>query len=241
MLELRHVECESPAAYLPGLRAHAEVVTVRTSEEPLPDHRDFDAVITMGGPMGVGDRGTLPWIDDELALLRDAVAVGTPVWGVCLGSQMLAAALGGQVSRGAVPEVGILDVTLTDAGRADPVWGGLPPTFPVLQWHGDTFTLPPGAELLATSPAYPNQLFRHGSSYGVQFHLEADTALATTWLDIPEYRESLEAVLGPDAVDTFLDALRAVEAPMTQRASRLVDRWLSAHLGVPVGTGEATA
>lgn len=81
---------------------------------------------------------------------------------------------------------------------------------------------------------------RHGSSYGVQFHLEADAQLAATWLDIPAYHASLEAALGPDAVDTFLDALRAVEAPTTRWASRLVDRWLGAHLGVPVGTGEAT-
>jgi GMP synthase (glutamine-hydrolysing) len=230
VLELRHVECESPAGYLPGLRAHAEVVTVRVGEEPLPDHREFAAVISMGGPMGVGDRGTFGWIDAELALLRAAVRAGIPVWGVCLGSQLLAAALGGEVTRGPVPEVGVLDVSLTPAGRADPLWGGLPPVFPALQWHGDTFSPPPGSELLASSRAYPNQLFRYGSSYGVQFHLEAGADLVGRWAEIPEYRESLRATLGPDGAGDLLGQVRAAEQAMTGWAARLADRWLAAHL-----------
>jgi GMP synthase-like glutamine amidotransferase len=238
ILELRHVECEPPAAYLPVLAEHAEVVTVRPWCEPLPEHHRFAAIIAMGGPMGVNDRGSLPWIDDEIAYLREATAAGVPVWGVCLGAQLLAAALGAAVYSGPVPEVGITEVELTAAGADDPVWGdivcgGTAPRLETMQWHGDTFDVPPGAELLASSPLYPNQLFRHGGSYGIQFHVEADAALARQWLDIPAYRESLHQALGQQGARRFLDELAAAEQAMTAAAERAVSRWMSLHVLAP--------
>jgi GMP synthase (glutamine-hydrolysing) len=100
------------------------------------------------------------------------------VLGVCLGAQLLAAALGATVSRGEAPEVGFGHVGLTDHGLHDAVLGGAGPRLPVLHWHADTFTLPPGAVSLASSPAYVNQAFRVGRrAYGLQFHLEVDAAL----------------------------------------------------------------
>lgn len=233
ILELRHVECEPPAAYLPALTEHAEVVTVRPWCEPLPEHHRFAAIIAMGGPMGVNDRAALPWIDDEIAYLRAATSAGVPVWGVCLGAQLLAAALGAAVYSGPVPEVGIAEVELTAAGADDPVWGDTAPRLETMQWHGDTFDVPPGAELLASSPLYPNQLFRHGASYGIQFHLEADAALARQWLDIPAYREALHRALGEQGARRFLDGLAAAERTMTASAERAVRRWVSLHVLAP--------
>ncbi len=96
----------------------------------------------MGGPMGVGDQGEVEWLASEIEYIRDLVESDVPVWGVCLGSQLLAAALGARVYTGAVPEVGVEEITLTVEGRQDPVWGDLPSTFPAMQWHSDTFDIP---------------------------------------------------------------------------------------------------
>jgi GMP synthase-like glutamine amidotransferase len=233
ILELRHVECEPPAAYLPALTEHAEVVTVRAWRDPLPEHHRFAAVIAMGGPMGVNDRATLTWLDAELSYLREAVEAGVPVWGVCLGAQLLAAALGAAVYSGPVPEVGVAEVELTAAGADDPVWGDTAPRLTTMQWHGDTFDVPPGAELLASSPLYPNQLFRHGTSYGIQFHVEADSALARQWLAIPAYRKSLRQALGEGGERTFLDELAAAEQSMLNTARRTAQRWLDLHVLAP--------
>ena len=115
----------------------------------------------------------------EKRLIADAVHAGTPFWGACLGVQLLAASLGGRVHPGPEPEVGMLPVILTADALADPVFAGLPRELLTLQWHGDTFELPPGAVLLAGSAAYPNQAFRYGErAYGVQFHLEVTPAMA---------------------------------------------------------------
>ncbi|MEZ5150261.1 type 1 glutamine amidotransferase [Rhodococcus zopfii] len=224
-LELRHVECEGPADYLPALERFGPVHTVRLWREPLPETVDYRGIVVMGGPMGVNDGALVPWIDDEIAYLRSALASNVPVWGVCLGAQLLAAALDAKVYPGQVPEVGVCDVELTDASAADPVWGELPASFPTLQWHGDTFDLPTGATLLASSPAYPNQLFRHGRSYGVQFHLEAGPDVAAQWLAIDEYRRALEDTLGAGAAEEMLAELGSVHTQTSAQAHAVMTRW----------------
>lgn len=117
-----------------------------------------DLLVMMGGPMGVYERDAYPWIDCEIARLRDRLAAGRPTLGVCLGAQMIAQALGADVHPGPIKEVGFHPVTLNAAGAASPVrhLDGVP----VLHWHGDTFPLPSGVELLASTDAYPHQAFR---------------------------------------------------------------------------------
>jgi GMP synthase (glutamine-hydrolysing) len=152
---------------------------------------------------------------------------GVPFWGVCLGVQLLASSLGATVYPVAAAEVGLLPVFLTEAAQADPVFAGLPAELLTLQWHGETFDLPPGAVLLAGSPLCPNQAFRVGSSaYGVQFHLEVSPELARQWADVPAYRESLEATLGPGALDRLIDELEANADVMAASATDLFERWL---------------
>lgn len=228
ILVLRHVDCEPPAAYLPLLAARATVHTVRLGVDPLPDHYSFGAVVAMGGPMGVGDAATIGWIADEIAYIARAVAAGVPYWGVCLGAQLLAAALGAKVFTGEAPEVGIAEVACTQAAANDPVFGALPETFPVLQWHSDTFELPTGATLLATSAAYPHQAFAVGSAYGLQFHLECPPELAQEWNDIEAYRESLCGALGPDGPAILLDGLRAHFPQLERIAREVMTSWLDA-------------
>lgn len=231
ILELRHAECETPGTYLPSLTAVAEVVTVRAWRDPLPtDPTAFAAIVVMGGPMGADDGPTLPWIDDELAFLRSAITHDVPIWGVCLGSQLLAVALGAQIAAAPTPELGVAPVALTDAGRDDPVWGFADAAFPALHWHFDTFTLPPGATLLATTPNCPHQLFRHGSHYGIQFHLEVDAPLVAEWLDDEGNLRELEEAAGPGSAARMAGEVAHIEPVTAPMAADAMRRWLDAFV-----------
>ena len=154
VLVLQHIACEHPGVFCEVMRERgAEPCAVEVDEgEPLPDWREFDAVLAMGGPMGAGDDADHPWLAAERQLVREAVEAGRPFLGVCLGVQLLAAALGARVYAAERPEVGLLDVELTAEGRADPLFAGLDDRFVSLQWHGDTFDLPADAVRLASSP-----------------------------------------------------------------------------------------
>lgn len=225
VLVLQHIACEPPGVYEDVLRERGAALTrveVDAGDE-LPDWREFSAIVAMGGPMSANDDDTLPWLADEKALIADAVRAGMPFWGVCLGVQLLAASLGARVYAGDEPEVGVLAVELTEEGRADPVFSALPRSVPALQWHGDTFDLPPGAVRLAGSPAYPNQAFRFENAYGVQFHLEVSSEMAREWMDVPEYANALEQTIGGE---TMLRAVDERVDEMLEHGRTLFARWL---------------
>jgi GMP synthase (glutamine-hydrolysing) len=228
ILVLQHIACEPPGAYEDVLRERgATIHRVELDEgERLPDARGFDAIIAMGGPMSVNDEEEHPWLRDEKQLIGDAVRAGVPFWGACLGVQLLAASLGARVYAGSEPEVGLLPVTLSDAGRTDPVLEGLPDTFTTLQWHGDTFDLPEGAVLLAGSAAYPHQAFRFEQAYGIQFHLEVSLDMARAWADVPAYAESLDRVLGPGSLPSLIDELGHVGPEMLDHGRKMFAGWL---------------
>ena len=227
-LVLQHIACEPPGVFEDVLLERgAELHRVELDEgEPLPDWREFDAIVAMGGPMSANDDNSLPWLSDEKRLISDAVRAGTPFWGVCLGVQLLAASLGARVYVGAEPEVGLLPVTVTEEGRADPVFGGVPSELVTLQWHGDAFDLPEGAVRLARSPAYKNQAFRFHRAYGVQFHLEVSAEMAREWATVPEYVASLERTLGADAAPAFLAAIEERADEMRSFGRMVFERWL---------------
>ena len=228
-LVLQHIACEPPGVYEDVLVARgASIHRVELDEgERLPDWRDFDLIVAMGGPMSVNDEHDHPWLADEKRLIGEAVSAGTGFWGACLGVQLLAASLGARVHTGETPEVGVLPVTLTEEGLADPVLAGLPRELPTLQWHGDTFDLPDGAVRLAGSPAYPNQAFRWGRvAYGVQFHLEVTGGMAREWATVPAYVDSLEQTLGPGSAERLFAEFDAAAAPMQQHGRALFERWI---------------
>jgi GMP synthase (glutamine-hydrolysing) len=229
VLVLQHISCEPPGEFEEVLKARrASIHRVELDElEPLPDWREFGAVVAMGGPMSVNDDASFPWLTAEKRLIREAVQAGTPFWGTCLGVQLLAASLGARVYSGSRPEVGLLPVTLTEEAMRDPVFQGLPRELLALQWHGDTFDLPEGAVLLASSPAYPAQAFRWGrSAYGVQFHLEVDAKLAAEWGRVPVYKEALDRALGPGAMEALVSEVRDQSAGMLSTARTLFESWL---------------
>lgn len=154
--------------------------TVRLDEtNELPPWTGETALILMGGSMSVNDESDYPWLKEEKALIRDAVAGRRPVLGVCLGAQLIASALGARVYP-SVRETG----WKTLSGLPDnPLF---PRTFPAFQFHGETFDLPEGADLLATSGAVPHQAFAYGSALGLQFHIEATSPMIAAWTaDMP--------------------------------------------------------
>ncbi|RLP22994.1 type 1 glutamine amidotransferase [Mesorhizobium sp. YM1C-6-2] len=191
-----------------------------------------DAMLVLGGAQSALDDDDHPYLPPLLSLIRDFADSGRSVLGICLGCQLLARAYGGKNLLGAAPEFGWRGVTRTREGAADPMLGAVPDAFTSFQWHDDTFTLPPGAVRLATSPAAENQAFRLGrAAYGIQFHFEADRSIVRQWTSMypervaerdPSWRYDVEAAAHGAAADaTGLTLARAWVATIPQRAAAL--------------------
>jgi len=192
---------------------------------------DFSAVVPMGGNAHAWDEEGVPLLRTERLLLQRAVDEDVPVFGICLGAQLLARALGGDVRPAEEPEIGWLEIRPTDEATADPVFRVLDGGATVYQWHNDVFDPPPGSRLLATSEGYPNQAFRldGADAWGIQFHPEATPELWELW--IARHPEEV-AEAGVD-VDALREAVyRGAEDSLTFRTSlfdafvdRVRERW----------------
>lgn len=143
--------------------------TIIPAHAPIPQQAD-EPVVILGGPQGANDDSTR--LVDQIKLIQWCHSRDIPVLGICLGAQLAAKALGGNVFRGHCPEVGFYDDIVVDTSH--PLFCGAPDPYIVFHLHQDTFELPPGAMLLAGSPTYENQAFQHRSVVGLQFHLEFD-------------------------------------------------------------------
>ncbi len=228
---VHHLEPDDLVALTVEAAAMAKVPLAETVELDeggrLPDWRDVDLVVVMGGPMGVYDEAAHPWLAAEKRWISAAVRAGVPYFGVCLGAQLLAASLGAQVRTGSAPEVGVLPVTLTAAGQADPVASVMGDEFLALQWHGDTFGIPAGAVCLGRSSAYPHQAMRFGDvAYAVQFHVEVTDPMFAEWRHVPAYAASAQAALGAWGFDRLARAFAASRDAMAQAAERMFHSWL---------------
>lgn len=197
ILVFQHVAAEPLGTLDPLIRARGHRIRfVNFEREPdaQPDVDRYRGLVVLGGPMNVEDQQSRPHLRTELRAIDRMLAQGKPVLGICLGAQLLAHALGAQVHRNPVPEIGWYPLDLTDAGRSDPVLGTLADGAPVFQWHGRRFDIPAGAVHLARSNDCPQQAFRYAdNAYGFQFHLEMDAALVERWLSHPAYRDELQA------------------------------------------------
>jgi GMP synthase-like glutamine amidotransferase len=174
MAVLQHVEFEGPAAVAEW--AAGRGVSLRVShlyrDATLPALSDFDMLTVMGGPMSANDEAQLDWFAPEIALVREAIGAGKTVLGICLGAQIIAKALDARVYPGRAKEIGWFPVQR--AAGSHPFFDGLPETFTPFHWHGETFDLPRGATLLASSQLTETQAFAVGKYVlGLQFHLEA--------------------------------------------------------------------
>ncbi len=171
ILASEHVPFETPG--LIGVwartRGHQVIPCRMHAGETLPAAPDFDFYVSMGGPMGVSDAERIPFLSQEMELMRRMVSEDKPVLGVCLGAQLLAAAMGARVYNNPHREIGWMPVKKTANA---PAFAKFPETLPVLHWHGDTFDLPPGAVHVLESEACKNQAFTVRRAVGLQFHLE---------------------------------------------------------------------
>ena len=223
----RHSPTEGPAYFATYLEAAGVPWTlIRLDEgEPVPTRpEDYAGIGFMGGPMSVND--PLPWVEPVLALIRGAVKSGVPVIGHCLGGQLMSRALGGTVSRNPVKEIGWGEVTIEPVPEVSR-WFGELRHFRSFHWHGETFTIPPGAVRLAGSAWCGNQAFALGPHLGMQCHIEMTPELIRTWCQ--DWESELLGRTGPsvqtpqqmlEAVDEKVAALRVV-------SDRLYDCWIA--------------
>jgi GMP synthase (glutamine-hydrolysing) len=202
----------------------------------VPTLADADLLVVMGGPMGVSDVGDprYPFLAPELELLRGAVERDFPTLGICLGSQLLAAAGGARVHpnlTGDPPrptrEVGWGAVHFVRSAAEEPALTGLDPAELVLHWHGDTFELPRGATLLASTLTCRHQMYRLGRrQFGLQFHIEVNHSDIEAWLATDV--EYVRGALGPDGVERIRRDTARVMPNLEARS----DRWLDELLRV---------
>lgn len=188
VLVIQNAANEGPGTIAPALRRfglEARYIRVFKSDRIPRDLEGYEAVIVLGGPMGVYEEVKYPFITDELRLAERTLKAGLPFLGICLGAQVLAAAAGARVYRGSVKEIGWHLVRLTPEGEGDRLFWGLPEKLNVFHWHGDTFDVPPGSANLASSGLYPNQFLRVGkNAYGIQFHLEVTAEMIRQWIGV---------------------------------------------------------
>ncbi len=231
LLVLQHTEGAGPSAFvdvLDGRRSIAPWRLVAVAEpDDLPgDLDDVAGLIVLGGTMSVTDPAELPWMPSELELLRRAVDEEVPVLGVCLGAQLLGAALGGKVARRDAPEIGYLALTRTEAAVGDPVFGGWQDGAFQLFLHEDEVTeLPDGAEpMLTGSDATAG--WRLGSAWAVQFHPEVDAAQLESWAELPALAPLLEAA-GVDG-EALLEEAHRRDRNVVPIGRALVGRFIDA-------------
>ena len=215
LLVFQHIACEHPGIFRRFLQEDGiswDAVELDAGEA-IPPLEDYGMLWVMGGPMDVWDVEDHPWLIPEKRAIRRWVAdLKRPFLGVCLGHQLLADALNGTCGPQRLPEIGILDVGLTEAGKADPVFGSLPHRVKALQWHSVRVAqAPEGAVVLATSDVCPIQAMRVGSNaYSMQYHVELETDTIANWGRVPAYEKALEASRGVGA----LAALAAEAEPL---------------------------
>jgi GMP synthase-like glutamine amidotransferase len=230
----RHVATEGPGYFATYLdRAGVPWRVIKVDEgEPIPaDPAGMSGLVFMGGPMSVND--DLPWIAPALRLIRAAVDSGVPVLGHCLGGQLMAKALGGVVTRNRVKEIGWGKVDVLQNDIAAAWFGDTPRSFDSFHWHGETFSIPPGATRLLSSPHCENQAFAMGQHLGMQCHVEMTPALIRAWCR--DWEKEVESLARrTQSVQTpaqMMEGLDAKVRDLNAIADRLYDRWVTGFKG----------
>ena len=222
---LQHVATEPLGIIADALQARgvsAQYVRPYAGEAVPRSLDDAAGLVVMGGPMGVYQQDEFPFLRDEIRLIERALGDGKPALGVCLGSQLLAAALGAEVRKGERKEIGWFAVSLTGEGRRDPLFANAPPRFTAYHWHGDVFDLPRGAAGLASSEQTRHQAFRFGANvYGLLFHLEATPQIVADMVTAFADELEEERLDGREIIGPMGDHLPA----LTETGATVFDRW----------------
>ncbi len=231
----RHAANEGPGYFATFLEQHSitwQLIAVDTGAHVPADAENFSGICLMGGPMSVND--PLPWIDDTCDLIRDAVSRNVPVIGHCLGGQLLSKALGGQITRNPVKEIGWSLVHGEDSPAARQ-WLGKTVAATVFQWHGETFSLPEGAQRLFGNACCANQMFVLGKHLAMQCHVEMTPEMIDAWCTAWENEVRGKRPL-PPSIQT--PAQMRAETParlaaMRQLAERLYGQWIKGLSSAP--------
>jgi GMP synthase (glutamine-hydrolysing) len=235
ILALRHVPHEGLGLLEESFRERGlpyDVLDMSRRSLRSFDPSEFAGLVVLGGPMNVDEIERYPFLADEVQWIGQAISARVPVLGICLGAQLLAKASGARVYPNSIKEIGWYQIDWT--GEADGIFDGCETSSCVFQWHGDTFNLPPGATLLATSPQCRNQAFRVGkSAYGLQFHIEVTDAIIAEWLDEPG---NCGELAGLDYIDPreILAATPARLPAMTELGRTVLGRWADLCRAGPV-------
>lgn len=224
---IRHVAGEGPAYFATFLDAHSipwQLVKLDEGERVPAHAAQFSGLCLMGGPMSAND--ALPWIAEELRLIREAVDGGTPVIGHCLGAQLMARALGAAVTRNPVKEIGWGEVRRADNAEAQR-WLGDIDRFLAFHWHGETFALPEGASLLMGNEHCAHQGFVLGAHLAMQCHVEMTEALVRAWCvsGAAEIQNSPGAAV--QRPEEILAGIGPGLARLNAVADRLYARWIA--------------
>lgn len=203
ILVFQHLAVEHPGIFRDFWKADGhEWDAVELDEgDIIPPLEDYDLLVVMGGPQDVWQEDIHPWfVAEKAAIRRWVIELGRPYLGICLGHQLLAAALNGDVTLMQAPEVGLADVSFTTEGRQDPLFAGMGAGMSTFQWHGAEISkLPEGAVVLAGNAACRTQAIRWGDyAYGLQYHVEIVKTTVSDWEAVPAYKASLEAALGTE-------------------------------------------
>jgi GMP synthase-like glutamine amidotransferase len=203
ILVFQHLAVEHPGVFreLWSKAGHSWHAVELDQGDEIPELDGYDLLVVMGGPMDVWQEDLHPWlIPEKTAIRRWVLDLGRPFLGICLGHQLMAAALGGTVSLMREPEVGLAAVELTEDGLRDPLLESFTSPVETFQWHGaEISALPEGMMVLARNDACPVQAVRFGRhAYGFQYHVEITAATVREWGAVPEYKASLERALGKE-------------------------------------------
>jgi GMP synthase (glutamine-hydrolysing) len=219
-LIITHVKSEGPGTlgdFLTSQNIDVERVKLYEGEALPEDPLNYDTIITMGGPMGVHDDALYPFLREEIRFLRKVIEGNVPLLGICLGAQLIARACDAAVEKAANREIGWKNIFITEEGKKDMLFQGIPGVMRVFQWHEDTFEIPEGATFLAAGWGCENQAFRYRNAFGLQFHIEVTREMLSQWFE------------GSPELDQILEGYEESESDLISRARTLYSNflWLS--------------